>query len=198
MADRVRKRRRSARGGMSGDKAPIFMRLRKAIGEALQQPDLQVRQVSQLELAIGTFAPSTVLKGYRVSDYPFPMCRYVSVRDGHVYHVRGATDDGEQILAYRQGFLTSLFSARGGIAVGINEEGWMGSVMIMYSMTHMRFDMKGDVLRGLNDEITTRRSYPFKRLGAYLEFMRRRIVTLPAIQNLVALATRGEQKINRK
>lgn len=184
MAARVKQERRRR---SSQDKAPIFATLRKRIGEALQDPSLEVRQVSQLELAIGTFAPSSVVKGYRLSDYPFPSCRYVSARDGHVYRVKGATESGREILAYRQGFLTSLFTARGGIAVGITADGWMDSVMIMFSQTHMQFDMKEGVLEGINDSRTTRRAYPLKRVGTFIEFLRRRVVTWPLVQNIVAL-----------
>lgn len=190
MVDRVKRGKHRSGDRVSGDKASIFIRLRKAIGEALQQPGLKMRKVSHLELAIGALAPSTILKGYVISDYPFPMCRYVSVRDGHVYHVKGATDDGEQIVAYRQGFLTSLFSNRGGLAVAINEEGWMGSVMIMYSLTHAGFEMEEGVLKGLHDEVTTRRSYPIKRFGVYFMFLRRQIATWSVVQNLVALTHR--------
>ncbi|TKC90176.1 hypothetical protein FAZ69_08495 [Trinickia terrae] len=185
MADRMKGGRAPA------DKAPIFIRLRKAIGEALQQPGLTVRKVSHLELAIGALAPSTILKGCVISDYPFPMCRYVSARDGHVYHVKGPTEDGEQIVAYRQGFLTSLFTSRGGIAVAISEEGWMGSVMILYSLMHAHFEMDKGALQDVHDEWTTRRSYPIKRFRVYLAFMRRRIATWPVVQNLVALTHRA-------
>jgi hypothetical protein len=197
MADRVRSARKRNRRRMPADQAPISIRLRKLIAEALQQPGLKVRQVSQLELAIGTFAPSTVVKGYVVSDYPFPMCRYVSAADGHVYHVKGPTDDGEEIIAYRQGFLTSLFSSRGGIGVSINDEGWMGARMIMYSLSHMHFDMKGGVLNGINDEWTVRRSYPGKRFGAYVEFLRRQIVRWPLVQNIVALCVRESKDMGK-
>jgi hypothetical protein len=194
MADRVRQegreRRRTYRGGMSTDKAPIIIRLRRAIGEALQQPDLVVRPASQLELAIATFAPSTVVKGYRISDYPFPGCRYVSVRDGHVYHVKGASDDGEKIIAYRQGFLTSLLTHKAGLGVSIGDEGWMGSVMIMYSLKHLEFKMKGAVLESINAERATRQSYPLKRAGAFVEFLRRKAVRWPLVQNMVALFVR--------
>jgi hypothetical protein len=187
MADRVKRGKRRSGGRVPADKAPIFINLRKAIGEALQQPGLKMRKVSHLEMAIGALAPSTIVKGNVISDYPFPMCRYVSARDGHVYHVKGATEDGEQIEAYRQGFLTSLFTSRGGIAVGISEEGWMGSVMIMYSLTHAHFEMDKGVLQGVRDELTTHRVYPIKRFGVYLTFLRRRIATWPVVQNLVAL-----------
>ena len=187
MADRVKSGKRRAGGRVPADKAPIFISLRKAIGEALQQPGLRMRKISHLEMAIGALAPSTIVKGNVISDYPFPMCRYVSARDGHVYHVKGATEDGEQIEAYRQGFLSSLFTNRGGIAVGISEEGWMGSIMIMYSLTHAHFEMEKDVLQGVQDEWTVRRSFPVKRLGVYLTFIRRRLATWPLAQNLVAL-----------
>ena len=111
----------------------------------------------------------------------------MSARDGHVYRVKGATESGREILAYRQGFLTSLFTARGGIAVGITADGWMDSVMIMFSQTHMQFDMKEGVLEGINDSRTTRRAYPLKRVGTFIEFLRRRVVTWPLVQNIVAL-----------
>ena len=187
MAAKVHATRRK----VSVDKAQIFAILRKRIGEALQDPGLKVRPASQLELAISTFAPSTVLSGYRLSDYPFPKSRYVSAKDGHVYIVARATDDGKELVAYRLGFLQSVFTHRGGLAVSITADAWMEHAMIMYSISHEHFDMRGGLIQGIADDATTRRSYPLKKAGVYFEFIRRQVVRWPLVQNIIALTTRA-------
>lgn len=147
----------------------IFLLLRKRIAEALRADGIEVNTgVSSLQLAIGTFAPSEILKRFQVSDFPFIGCRYVSVRDGHVYIVAGATEGGDQVMAYRLGFLRSAITHRGGIAVGITEDAWMKSLMVMFSLNHASFmqDELGQ-LTDINDEQPTRRSYPLKKLKAY-------------------------------
>lgn len=156
--------------------ADIFLLLRKRIAEALREDGIEVNEgVSSLQLAIGTFAPSEVLKRFQVSDFPFIGSRYVSVRDGHVYIVAGATDDGDQVMAYRLGFIRSIFTHRGGMAVGISEDGWMKSGMVMYSLNHATFQRGADgELAGIDDETPTRRAYPLKKLKAYLESWKRR------------------------
>jgi len=151
----------------------IFDLLRKRIAEALRADGLEVAEVSQLELAIGTFVPSNVVKGFKISDYPFIHARYVSCRDGHVYVVAGATDSGDQILAYRIGFLTSIFTTKGGAAVGITEDGWMNSDMILFSLQHAHFEMEGGQIEGVNGDRFTRRAYPIKKVRAYGEFLKR-------------------------
>lgn len=155
------------------DKQLIFNVLRKRIAEELRQDGLDVQQVSQLELAIGTFVPSEVVKGFKISDYPFIGARYVSQRDGHVYIVAGATDDGSQVMAYRLGFLQSVLTTKGGMAVGISEDGWMDSVMILYSLQHAHFDMRRGTIQGVNDERVTRRTYPAKKLKVYWRFLKK-------------------------
>lgn len=157
--------------------ADIFLLLRKRIAEALREDGIEVNEgVSSLQLAIGTFAPSEVLKRFQVSDFPFIGSRYVSVHDGHVYIVAGATDEGDQVLAYRQGFIRSMFTHRGGMAVGISEDGWMESGMVMFSLNHASFErnMVGE-LTGIDDESPTRRTYPVKKLKAYLESWKRKL-----------------------
>ncbi|KVV07421.1 hypothetical protein [Burkholderia ubonensis] len=186
MAARVNRKKTST----PTDKNRVFDQIRKRIGEELQRSDLRVRPASQLELAISTFAPSQVLIGFEVSDYPFLDARYVSVRDGHVYIVKGSTDDGEEIVAYRLNFVQSIMTTRGGIAVSITPDGWMDSTMVMFSLTHERFEMKGGVLEGINDQSLERRSYPIKKAHAYwAHWMRRarmRLVLLPLIGPLFA------------
>lgn len=154
----------------------IFLVLRKRIAESLRADGIEVQEnVSPLALAIGTFAPSEVLKGFVVSDFPFIGSRYVSIRDGHVYIVAGATDDGGEVMAYRLSFFRSIFTHRGGIAVGVSEDGWMKSGMVMFSLNHASFDQNrvGELI-GIDDERATRRSYPIKKLKAYMESWKRR------------------------
>lgn len=155
----------------------IFLLLRKRIAEALREDGIEVNEgVSSLQLAIGTFAPSEVLKRFQVSDFPFIGSRYVSVRDGHVYIVAGATDEGSEVMAYRMGFFRSMFTYRGGLAVGITEDGWMKSCMVMFSLNHASFErnMEGE-LTGIDDEVPTRRSYPLKKLKTYIESWKRKM-----------------------
>ncbi|WP_334043598.1 hypothetical protein [Burkholderia ambifaria] len=184
MAARVHRKKAST----PNDRNRVFDHIRKRIGEELQRPDLRVRPSSQLELAISTFAPSQVLIGFEVSDYPFFDARYVSVRDGHVYIVKGSTDDGEQIVAYRLNFIQSIMTTQGGIGVAITPDGWMESTMVMYSLTHEHFEMKGGVLQGINDQMLERRSYPFKKAHAYWAYWMRRaragLTGLPLIGKL--------------
>lgn len=159
----------------------VFDLLRKRIAEELQKPGLEVKPASQLELAIGTFAPSEMVKGFTISDYPFIGSRYLSVRDGHVYIVAGTTDDGRQVMAYRMGFLQSVLTSQGGLAVGISEDGWMDSVMIMYTLYHASFVMKKGVLEDVNDELSSRRTFPIKKCRAYWAFLRRSFPALNAM-----------------
>ncbi|CAE6822696.1 hypothetical protein R70006_06281 [Paraburkholderia domus] len=178
------------------DKNRVFDVIRKRIGEALQRPGLRVRPSSQLELAIATFAPSHVVIGFEISDYPFIGCRYVSVRDGHVYIVAGSTDDGMQVKAYRLNFIQSVFTTDGGIAVGITPDGWMESVMVMYSQSHEHFEMEGGVLKGVNHNIIERRSYPVKKAHVYLTHWTRRararLVRMPVVGRLFVKKPRAE------
>lgn len=156
--------------------ADIFLLLRKRIAEALRADGIEVNTgVSSLQLAIGTFAPSEVLKGFQVSDFPFIGSRYVSIDDGHVYIVAGATDAGDQVMAYRLGFFRSIFTHRGGMAVGVTEDAWMRSCMVMFSLNHASFGWKDGELAGVNDEEPTRRSFPVKKMKAYLESWKRRL-----------------------
>ncbi|MBR8428970.1 hypothetical protein [Burkholderia cenocepacia] len=181
-------RARQKKAGTPADRNRVFDHIRKRIGEELQRPDLRVRPSSQLELAISTFAPSQVLIGFEVSDYPFLGARYVSVRDGHVYIVKCSTDDGEQIVAYRLNFIQSIMTTQGGIAVAITPDGWMDSTMVMYSLTHEHFEMEGGVLQGINDQMLERRSYPIKKAHAYWAHWMRRarsgLIALPWIGKL--------------
>jgi hypothetical protein len=185
MAKRVEKKR-----AQSESQQVIFDLLRKRIAEALQQPDLKVRPASQLELAIGTFAPSEMVEGFSISDYPFIGSRYISARDGHVYIVAGATDSGKEVMAYRMGFIQSCFTHRGGIAVGITEDGWMGARMIMYSLYHAAFSMKDGQLQDVNDEVSTRRSYPMKKSKVYWLFLGNRFPVLNKLSRAVSVAWR--------
>ncbi|MDM8356615.1 hypothetical protein [Pandoraea communis] len=151
-----------------GEIAPVFNEIRARIGVALSDPGLKVRPASQLELAISTFAPSHVVKGLKFSDYPFIGARYVSVRDGHVYVVAGATRGGQEIEAYRMPFAASMFTMSGGFAVAITAEGWMASRMIVYSLTHERLVMQGGEFERIDEKTLTRRSYPAKKMKAYI------------------------------
>lgn len=156
--------------------ADIFLRLRKRIAEALRAEGIEPKPgVSGLQFAIGTFAPSEILKRFQLSDYPFIGARYVSLRDGHVYIVVDATETGDEVLAYRLGFWRSSVTHRGGMAVSISENGWMDSRMGMYSLTHASFSMGSDGgLEGIDADMSTRRSYPIKKLKAYLEWWKRK------------------------
>lgn len=154
-----------------GESPRIFDLLRARIADALRADGLEVTASSALEMAIGTFVPSEIVKNAKISDYPFIGARYIARRDGHVYIVAGATDDGQQVLAYRLGFLQSIFTTQGGIAVGITEDGWMGSEMVLFSMEHERFQMQEGKLQGIDSESTTRRTYPFKKFKVYWQYL---------------------------
>lgn len=163
--------------GQARAKEQIFLRVRQRIAEALSAEGIDVRKdVGMLEMAIGTFAPSAILTRFQVSDYPFIGARYVSLRDGGVYIVAGATDDAKAILAYRLGFLRSAITHRGGLAVGITEDGWMDSGMVLFSLIHAGFEQSaaGD-LTGIDDDAPTRRTFPLKKLKAYGVYWKRRL-----------------------
>lgn len=169
--------KRAENVGRGATEPDAFLRIRSRIAEALRADGIEVREdVSPLELAIGTFAPSSILKRFQVSDFPFIGSRYLSVRDGHVYIVAGTTDDGSQVMAYRLGFFRSVVTARGGIAVGITEEAWLDSCMVMFSLQHAGFEMsaKGELL-DVYDEAPTRRTYPVKKAKAFLAYLTRAV-----------------------
>lgn len=160
-----------------GASTDVFLRVRGRIAEALSGQGVEIREgVGAMEMAIGTFSPSSILKRFLVSDFPFIGARYVSLRDGGVYIVAGATDDASDLLAYRLGFIRSIFTHRGGQAVAISEDGWMGANMVLFSLLHAGFETNsGRELVAVHDEAQTRRSYPIKKLKAYVEYWKRRI-----------------------
>ena len=162
-------------GRVHHDKDRIFRQLRQRIAEELKADGLDVKPVSQLELAIGTFVPSEIVAGFGISDYPFIGARYVSIRDSHIYIVAGSTDDGSEVLAYRLGYLQSTLSVRGGHAVGISADGWMQSRMILYSLQHAHFGMADGVIQSVNDEQITRRTFPEKKWSAYKHSIKKRL-----------------------
>jgi hypothetical protein len=167
MAARYRQQRRETKADIN----KVFNVLRGRIGEELQRPGLRTRAAPGLELSIATFAPSHITIGFVMSDYPFIGARYVSVRDGHVYIVAGATDDGEQVKAYRLNFWQSKASVMGGIAVGLTPDGWMDSIMIVFSASHEKFEMEDGMLKSVRHDVIERRSYPFKKAHAYCAFL---------------------------
>lgn len=185
----MKARNRAFRRSPEGQKTRIFDEIRVEIGKALQRPNLKVRAGSSMELAIGTFAPSEIIDGFEMSDYPFIGARYVSVRDGHVYIVAGATDDGGSIKAYRLHFVRSIFTNTGGIAVGLTCQGWMDSVMVMYSLTNAHFEMEGGEIQGVSDTVTDRRAYPIKKTRIFLAHlalaMRTSLCRIPMIARIV-------------
>jgi hypothetical protein len=144
------------------------------IAEKLKDPSLVVRQASQLELSISTFAPSSIIDGFKIADYPFIESRYLSIEDGHVYIVAGATEDGDKILAYRLWFWWSLLGVKGGIAVGVTPQAWVRSCMTLYSVNHATMHMLQGEVAKVEGESRTRRGYPMKKFKAYVEYHRRR------------------------
>ena len=164
----------------------VLLRLRGRIASAIQANHPKLAEgLSSIRFAIGTFVPSEILKQFEVSDYPFIGARYVSLYDGHVYIVAGTCDIGKQVLAYRLGFLQSIFGTKGGIAVGITEEAWMNGVMIMFSLNHAGFSFtEGGRIDGVDDEKFTRRSYPLKKLRAWGVFWRRMVFGSPGAMDL--------------
>jgi len=163
----------------------VLLHLRARIAAAIQanHPELG-EKLSGIQFAIGTFAPSEIMKRFVVSDYPFIGARYVSLFDGHVYIVAGTCKEGREVMAYRLGFLQSVFSSKGGIAVAITEDAWMERVMILYSLNHAAFSWKGKEIAGVNDEKVTRRSYPLKKLRAWLAFLRQMVMGSPGALDL--------------
>ena len=153
------------------DTQRIFNVIRARIAERLQAPGLKVARVSQLELSAGTFAPSWILNGARISDYPFVEGRYVSLADGHVYIVYGGMTDREAVLAYRLGFWRSIFTTRGGDAVAIREDGWLDAVMHVYSLNHASFQLSGGMIDEIDGERTTRRAYLDRKAQAYFRYL---------------------------
>lgn len=169
MSAKVKKERRERR---YDDSQQIFHKVRARIAEALQRPGLKVRSASSLEMAIGTFAPSELILDFAMSDYPFIGSRYVSIADGSVYIVAGSTEGGHQIMAYRLGFLQSCLSHRGGIAVGISEDGWMEANMIMFSLHYVDFQEANGQIGDFDPDLTRRTTYPQKKAKAYWYFMK--------------------------
>jgi len=170
-------RQKTASSGRTAN-GKVFERIRIGIAQQLEKcRDLDMRKVgSSLEYAIGTFAPSEMMKEFHVSDYPFIGSRYVSVLDGHVYIVAGSTDKDHLVLAYRQGFFHSCITHRTGLAVGITSEAWLAGVMILYSLDHaaMSMNAKRELVR-INAEKTARRVFPLKKLRAYACYLKARL-----------------------
>jgi hypothetical protein len=167
------------------DKKPsgkVFDRIRLGIAEELQKcRDSDMRKVaSSLEYAIGTFAPSEMMKDFRISDYPFIGSRYLSVRDGHVYIVAGTTSKDQKVMAYRQGFLTSCLTHRGGMAVGITSEAWLAGTMILFSLSHaaMAINSQGELAQ-VSAELQTRRAFPGKKFRAFRCYLKARFFPRP-------------------
>lgn len=157
------------------EKNLIFAILRGQIAEALQSPDLKIKQASSLELAIGTFAPSELMEEFVISDYPFIGSRYISKLDGCVYIVAGATDDGMSILAYRLGFIQSTITHRGGDAVAITADAWMKGIMILYMLYHASFEMDNGEIKSVNQDVSIRRSYPIKKTRVFKKFIQAKV-----------------------
>lgn len=178
------------------DNEYVFRQLRKRIAEELQKPDLQVKAGSNLELAIGTFAPSELITDFCISDYPFIGSRFVSVTDGHVYIVAGSTRQGTEIMAYRLGFLQSNFTSRGGIGVAITEEGWMGATMILFSLYYADFEFEQGTLHKVNDNVSKRKSYPIKKAKAYWFHLKTRFRTVRICDHLYRAVMLGIKRFS--
>jgi len=156
-----------------------FARIRLGIAEQLEKcRDCDMKKVgSSLEYAIGTFAPSEMMKDFRISDYPFIGARYLSIRDGHVYIVAGMTSRDQKVLAYRQGFLISCLTHRGGMAVGITSEAWLSGTMIMFSVSHAVMDLNSHgELAQVRAELETRRTFPGKKFRAWRCYLKARFL----------------------
>jgi hypothetical protein len=172
--NREKRRRHGPEHVAVEDPEHIFRQLRKRIAEELQKPNLKVKASSNIELAIGTFAPSELITDFCMSDYPFIGSRYVSVTDGHVYIVAGSTNAGAAIMCYRLGFLQSNFNSRGGLAVAVTEDAWMESKMIIFSLYHADFKYQQGELECADDGGAQRRSYPFKKAKAFWFYLKNR------------------------
>lgn len=177
-------KKREEKGGKRPDDK-ILLRLRARIAAAIQahHPEL-AEGLSGIQFAIGTFAPSEIMKRFVISDYPFVGARYVSLYDGHVYIVAGTCNDGNELLAYRMGFFQSVVGSKGGIGVSLTEDAWINGVMIMYSLNHAGFSWKNGEIAGVDDEKVTRRSFPLKKLRAWLAFLRRMVLGSPGALDL--------------
>lgn len=188
MAMRVKREGKGkGKGGMKAprpdDKVLLSLRARIAAAIGAHHPEL-AENLSGMQFAIGTFAPSEIMKRFVISDYPFIGARYVSLYDGHVYIVAGTCNEGNEVLAYRLGFFQSVFGSKGGMAVSLTEDAWMNGVMIMYSLNYATFSWKGGEIAGVNDEQVTRRSYPVKKCRAWLAFLRRLVFGSPGAMDI--------------
>ncbi|CAG9183678.1 hypothetical protein [Cupriavidus pampae] len=148
----------------------VFTEIRGKIGEQLQDPALQVRRLSNEELAIGTFVPSWIVNDCRISDYPFIGARYVSRVTGEVFIVEGSHPEQPLLICREVGFLRSFFD-NGVRRVAISVEGWLENVMHVYSTNQIHLGMQGGELAELNGELTVRRSYPGLKFRAYLRYL---------------------------
>ncbi|WP_454727840.1 MULTISPECIES: hypothetical protein [Cupriavidus] len=148
----------------------VFHEIRAKIAERLQAPDLTVQRVSPEELAIGTFVPSWLTEGARISDYPFIGARYVSLVTGEVFIVVGSHPDEKAVIAREVGFWRS-FLHDGQRVVAISVNGWLDNVMHVYSTNQISFGMQGNELAHIDGEVITRRSYPGRKFTAYLRYL---------------------------
>ncbi|WP_432263050.1 hypothetical protein [Cupriavidus sp. TMH.W2] len=152
------------------DPQRVFDEIRAKIAQRLQEPTLRLRSHSQLEMAIGTFAPSWLLDGERISDYAFIGARYVSLVTGEVFIVVQSDPDRKAIIAREVGFWRS-FLHDGNRVVSISVDGWLDNVMHLYSTNGISFAMHEGEIVHMNGEVVTRRSYVDQKLRAYGRYL---------------------------
>lgn len=152
------------------DPQRVFDEIRAKIAQRLQDPKLRVRTQSRLELAIGTFAPSWLLDGERISDYAFIGARYVSLVTGEVFIVVQSDPDRKAIIAREVGFWRS-FLHDGNRVVSISVDGWLGNVMHLYSTNGISFTMQHGEIAHMNGEVVTRRTYVDQKCRAYGRYL---------------------------
>lgn len=152
------------------DPQRVFDEIRAKIAQRLQEPTLRLRTHSRLEMAIGTFAPSWLLDGERISDYAFIGARYVSLVTGEVFIVVQSDPERKAIIAREVGFWRS-FLHDGNRVVSISVDGWLDNVMHLYSTNGISFAMHEGEIVHMNGEVVTRRSYVDQKLRAYGRYL---------------------------
>lgn len=136
-------------------RAAVYEEIHSLIAEALSRLSGQgYNPLDLVDLNTAAFAPSRLTNGFKVSDYPFPGARYLSVVDGHCYHVVGLTPDKSSVLAYRFGVRGQWIGRRTGMAVAISPEGWVGARLVLYQINTVGMKLERGVIQHFGPDVS--------------------------------------------
>lgn len=136
-------------------RAAVYEEIHALIAEALSELNGQgYNPLDLVDLNTAAFAPSRLTNGFRVSDYPFPGARYLSVVDGHCYHVVGLTPDKSSVLAYRFGVRGQWIGRKTGIAVAISPEGWIHARLVLYQINTVGMKLERGVIQHFGPDVS--------------------------------------------